>query len=391
MKSNQVISTGLWAMLIVTTVSCGSGGGGSRSDSSSTPLPPLAPEPVVRSSLFEPADGHVLFLIGQDNESVGGNRNNIEPHQQWHGYLDLALPKPAGITSYIALADDSNSPQQNVPDGYAIAGLHAINNEIAGPSCLQCYLDSPAIDWSNTIVHLSIWYGSPSMVASIASGSRDYLIDEVVAFVGQHPEIPFFIRPGYEFEYQYRDAGVSAESYVQAFQRIVTAFKEAGLSNISFVFSAASVFTDLAEWQNFYPGDGYVDWVGYSFFDAATAPPANAGGLTFARQTGKPVMIAESCLHDHKITEASGEAVWHDYFDHLFAHIEAHPDLIKAFAYINADWSIQPMWVNDPFWYNTDSRLQNSSYISQQWQNRLASDDFITGEDAVFEMIGFEP
>ncbi|MCM2679654.1 glycosyl hydrolase [Echinimonas agarilytica] len=384
----------LWLTAALTLAGCGGGSSSSEKQVSSgddsppinaTPEVPQTPEQEPRNT-YEPEDGKVLFFIGQDNEGVGGNQNIEAPQEKWSGYLNTEAPKAAGITSYISLVDSSSNPSANVPQGKMIAGLFNKTNYGAGPVCLQCYLDSPDIDWSDTLVHLSIWYADGS-AGDIAQGERDHIIAELAEFLAIYPNIKFFIRPGYEFEFQYQQQGVSSQDYIGAFQRIVSGLREAGVGNFVSVYSGASAFTSIDNWQQYYPGDDYVDWLGYSFFEANTNPTTQAGGLAFAQQAQKPVMIAEACLHDVAINQANGEDVWNEYFVSLLQHIGDHPETIKALAYINTDWRAHSLWQTNPYWDGTDSRIQNSDYILQQFQSSFSTAQFLTADDDVYDAL----
>ena len=48
-----------------------------------------------------------------------------------------------------------------------------------------------------------------------------------------------------------------------------------------------------------------------------------------------------------------------DYFDTLIKN----KDVVKAFSYINVNWSIQPMWINNPTLQQVDSRIQAICFV----------------------------
>ena len=79
---------------------------------------------------------------------------------------------------------------------------------------MRCYLESDTCE--GTAVHLSISMEFNSE-DSVASGDYDHLIRELAAFLQEFSHVPFYIRIGYEFD-------------------------------------------------GFWPGDEYVDWIGYSFW-----------------------------------------------------------------------------------------------------------------------------
>ena len=112
-------------------------------------------------------------------------------------------------------------------------------------------------------------------LVKLPQGYGDEQIAELAEFLGNYPEIPFFVRPGYEFELQYAGANISAQAYAGAFQRIVDGLRDPSIltlenprviegvgDNTAFVFSSASVNTPFDLWLEYYPGNDYVDWLG---------------------------------------------------------------------------------------------------------------------------------
>ncbi len=49
----------------------------------------------------------------------------------------------------------------------------------------------------------------------------------------------------------------------------------------------------------------------------------------------------------------------------------------KAFSYINADWSSQPMWINNPTFQQVDSRIQMSPFITQKWKEEMSKPRYL--------------
>ncbi len=334
--------------------------------------------PDVRPAKYEPAGDQTLLFIGQDNEGVGGT---VEFND---GYLDDdRLPKPAGITHYMGLQ----------AGGY-IPGLEDWTDWGAGPICLKCYLDSENIDWSNTVVHLSIWYasdGNQEYTTPIAEGKVDDQIVRLANFIKRYPDIAFFIRPGYEFDYQYKNNGIRPGTYRAAFRRIVDILREQGVENAAYVFSSAhvrgSVFlAKYSDWASYYPGNDYVDWLGYSVFDTHSVS-AQDDAIKFAKAVNKPLMIAEATPRGNRLGSGDDNQVWDAYFTRLFQHTEKFPDLVKGIAYINTDWNSQSMW-NDQGW--GDTRIQNSDLILENWVNKLSKDQYLTSEDNIYDIIRFE-
>ena len=337
--------------------------------STPTPIPPT-PRPVGLAK-FEPPDGHVLVFIGQDNASVGGTSAYT------NGYVDH-IGMPAGVTTYAYMIENSTNKFGYHFDIGHIDGLLTEVNWGAGPVCAECYLD--AQQFSKAIVHISISMENHGEYL-VADGTYDYLIDELANFLKTHQDHPFFLRIGYEFDGS--SGGYDPEKYKLAFRRIVDRLHSQGLDNFATVYAASSVSVGAFFWDAYYPGDNYVDWIGYSYWDTA---PEYKGGLDFARQHGKPVMIAESAPYLYSFANGDGEKTWEQWFIPFFQHVLENQDVIKAISYINADWHSQAMWKRGVW---KDTRIQTNDVIRENWLSVIENPIFINGKDDVFGMIGF--
>ena len=71
-------------------------------------------------------------------------------------------------------------------------------------------------------MHLSISMEGNSE-DKVADGSYDYLIEELVDFVRDHPDHPFLIRIGYEFDGSWNN--YDTKNFKGAFRRIVDALR----------------------------------------------------------------------------------------------------------------------------------------------------------------------
>jgi hypothetical protein len=315
----------------------------------------------------------VLLFIGQDNASIGG-------HDTYrNGYVDH-VGLPAGVTGYVYMVEGWRNRFGYTYDVGSIDGLNRETTWGAGPVCMKCILDSPTFE--HTIVHLSVAMVDGSE-AKIADGSYDYLIDELTRFFTEYQDHPFFLRIGYEFD-GLRNA-YDPENYKMAFRRVVDRLRVAGLKNFVTVMSATSVSVDINTWDLYYPGDDYVDWIGYSYWGGN---PESKGTLEFARTHGKPVFIAESAPAKYYLGVADGNEVWKQWFEPYVQHIRENLDVIKAISYINCHWEAQPMWIGRNW---GDTRIEANPVVHYRWNAMLYDPLFITGDDNVYELIGFNP
>ncbi|MCP8900978.1 hypothetical protein [Gilvimarinus xylanilyticus] len=360
----------LMAVLILSLVACGGAGGGSAgpaSNGSGSPDPeapapePTEPEPSTPQepvsdmpSLNRPETEKTWVFIGQDNASVGGNFTYS------NGYVDH-LGVPAGITSYLGFGFDC------LP---VLPGLATSVDYGAGPINLKHYLDSGTLDGVRIHLSLDMAYGDSEV--AIANGDKDACIEQMARFMGDYPEVFFFVRPGYEFDGAHNH--YEPEAFKQAYRRIVDTFLEYELSNFNTVMSSVTPATKAGRWEQYWPGDDYVHWVGYSLFDSGLVLGASEPAtVQFARNKQKPVFIAEAAPRGYQLDELSESeslALWDSWYRPVFAHIEQHADIIGVFAYINADWESQALWADEDW---GDTRIQANVWLRSLWEEKVST------------------
>lgn len=320
---------------------------------------------------FEPPAGKILVFAGQDNASVGGT----EKYQD--GYVDN-VGVPAGITHYIYFSEGwTNNFKRTFVKG-CVAGLTSETEWAAGPMCQKYYTDSKKLD--PCVMHVSISMEG-NREDKVADGSFDHLVAEFVDFVEDHPDHPFMIRIGYEFDGSWND--YDSENFKKAFIRIVDALRARKLTNFATVLGSSSLVKP-GQFEEYDPGGDYVDWIGYSWWGEGDneAQPA----LDYARKVGKPVMIAEATARRHFFNKEKHEEVWDKWFEKFFKHIDDNKDVIRAISYINADWDSQEMWDG---WGMT--RIETAPLIKERWLKKMAEPQFINAADNPFGLIKFEP
>ncbi len=335
---------------------------------------------TAATAKFEPAHGQVLVFVGQDNGSVGANDDIALGGMQVFndGYVEH-LGVPAGITHYVYFAEGATNAFGFSFDVGTVDGLNTNTTWGAGRMCMVCYLNSSQL--LDTIMHISISMEFNSE-DRVADGSYDHLSDELATFLMTYSHVPFLIRIGYEFDGPWN--GYDADNYRQAFQRIVDNLRTAGVTNYATVMASSTMFVPVTTWDSYYPGDDYVDWVGYSYFGGGL--DSNAPALRFARAHNKPIFIAEAAPRGSFLDLIDPDAQWNIWFAPLFRHIEENPDVIKALSYINADWDSQPMWTGRGW---GDTRIQLSDSISQRWRNKMNESRYRHGTQGLYSAIGF--
>jgi hypothetical protein len=72
----------------------------------------------------------------------------------------------------------------------------------------------------------------------------------------------------------------------------------------------------------------------------------------------------------------------------FFGFIHANADVVRAVAYINADWNVQPMWDpsnSDLYW--GDSRVQANPIIKERWLNEISNPFWLHGSEQLFTIL----
>jgi len=353
------------------------------------------------------AQKRVKLFIGQDLNSI-------------RGYVKTGkYPKPAGVTTYLSFY---NLMSENFP-AYGGLGIDR-----------RGYPTSGSVDWgagplnalalakeypgSALNIGLNIAEGNQSTIwvegglKAISEGKHNNEINHLARFF-KSIDNPVFLRIGYEFDGVWNKGYENTQNYIEAYKHIVDTLRAKRVRNVAFVWQAsASPIDDIIESkreniQDWYPGDDYVDWVGFSWFlppDKAVKGSATQRGLAnevlqFARQKRKPVMIAEASPQGYDLgklsksnisplwdgtsgkqsKQVSASKLWVEWFTPFFTFIRSNADIIKAVAYINADWDSQALW-SAPYanGYWGDSRVQINQDISKRWLSEINDRSFWT-------------
>ena len=223
----------------------------------------------------------------------------------------------------------------------------------------------------------------------IGKGIHDRFIKQLGTWIkGTHR--PVFLRIGYEFD-GHAWNHYNRKHYLKAWLRIHTLFKEMEVENVAFVWQSKGTGSDQEALEAWYPGDAYVDWCAYSYFGNPDTEM-----LTFARKHQKPVFVAEASptleidnlYFDTDLKkEAIAQRTWKQWFIPFINTLNEHKDVIKAFSYINANWSAQPMWKMNPTFQKVDSRIQESPYISEKWKAEMANPRYLKASDTLISYL----
>lgn len=313
---------------------------------------------------YEPENSKCFMFIGQDLGAVGG----MEKYSQ--GYCDH-FETPAGITAYI-----------NLTGSGGLSGMYGISNWGSGDCSMNLYTTVSLFDNCMFAIGLPI----NGKEADIPVGKYDKAITALADWLKSISPRPVFLRIGYEFD-GFDWNFYRPETYVPAYRYIKDMLDSLGVTNVAYVWQSKGYGCSLEKMEEFWPGNAYVDWCGYSYFDQSDTLM-----LDFARSKKKPVFIAESTPttqdgnwhYDmcHLTNPEEAERLWDEWFSVLLKLIKDNEDVIKAWHYINVDWYAQDMWKTNITFQKVDSRIQESDYIRTMWTRHVINDDrFIQSSD----------
>lgn len=199
---------------------------------------------------------------------------------------------------------------------------------------------------------------------AVAAGKYDSNLNALLTHL-KKLDVPFYIRIGYECNGPWN--GYQPETYKKAFQHVTQMIRASGLN-------AATVWcphpNKLQKAMNYYPGDEWVDWWAVDVFSPDHINDCNPL-IAEAHKHGKPMMIGESTPQG--VGVLGGKASWDKWFGPYFDLIHANPG-IKAFCYINWNWSEHPQWKD---W--GDARLQACKETAELYKNEMARPLYLHG------------
>lgn len=248
---------------------------------------------------------------------------------------------------------------------------------------------------------LGVW--AVDHIEGIASGEYDAQIDRLIALTERYRR-PVYLRFGYEFDAPWNH--YEPEVYVRAWKRFRARIDALRARHIVMVWQSAAFCGETYQshlLERWYPGDDQVDWIAMSYFH-----PNGCGGLvaeglvSFARQRGKPMMIAEATPKGHDLTgarysptgekfmAAPAEALWAVWYQPMFDFIARNADTVRILLYINQNWDAYPVWrrpIRKDYW--GDSRLQGSEAILNRWRAATAGPQWLWGGQKLLRSLGY--
>jgi hypothetical protein len=376
---------------------------------------PLSHAVINSGAVNLPANDKVLFIMGQDTSTLRQYKADVLTNP-----AHSTMPKPGGVTLYVSVlpkathtnsapADatmyvsgiegppvDNNNGEVNFAETLGDYDNLANGKKVA--LAVGLYLSDEWANCGNQPLRAIAGtgdadVGSPTDSSSLSYQWR-YAMDRMIKSFKADGR-PVYLRIGYEFDGPWNCYNTAF--YKSAFSWISIRIKQLGATNVATVWQAATYPDDgdatygyqvspnpMQHYADWYPGDAYVDWIAISYFagsqyltyqwscqDASkpwTVPDTSPRLLqntlvNFARNHGKPAMIAESapqafdmlnrtysCTAGRANTRnfASGQAMWDAFFADYFQWIFDNKDQLRAVAYINTDWQSQSRWYCAP-------------------------------------------
>ncbi len=140
----------------------------------------------------------------------------------------------------------------------------------------------------------------------------------------------------------------SAANYVAAWRHMHDLFAQVGATNVLWVWcpnywnpnwGAGEIDPNPA-----YPGDAYVDWIGFDVYNNANPNYASFAGLSdyaYSNLTGahpsKPLMVPEFGATEPTAAQVSAGSSKAGWFTQTFADVQAKYPKIRALVYFNED------------------------------------------------------
>jgi cellulose synthase (UDP-forming) len=207
----------------------------------------------------------------------------------------------------------------------------------------------------------------------IAAGEYD---DYIHAYAKQAADFhkPVFIRFAHEMNgnwYPWGDQNSTSQDYIAMWRHVHEIFVEEGATNVVWVWSPNNTdqFGSSDSLLSYYPGDNYVDWVGFSGFNwGQSARPdgkwmsfrdLSAGAYDKLATLNKPIMVSETSSS----SIGGSKQAWFD--QTLEKDIPSKPQ-IKAVVFYDADFNSSNFSLTSDMDYQSvisDDIVKNGYYL----------------------------
>jgi hypothetical protein len=401
-------------------------------------------DPLAGARLL-PAGRRVQFVLGQDGGTLRAFRSAVIDQ-------DRQFPVPSGVSLFTSIngATPLNGLWSSVDYGVGPTQFEDVLSSYGGVLTIGLELIdySQKLDTADRNLSSKAIAGDPSVPAATVRSYRRW-VDELVRYARSTGR-PVYLKIGYEFDGHWNQ--YDPASYRGAFRYVAGRIRELGARNVATVWQSAAWGAQIPQdktlpyqsyesalavsegraarfWDQWYPGDDAVDWLGISQFatenyaksqwacprtrDQEVVPPRSVQNafLEYARAHRKPVMIAESAPQGYdlgKLTAAcifaegqpwvnsepvTARQVWDEWFRPTFAYIRDNQDIIRSVTYINTNWNSQDVWkctgpttCGSGYW--GDTRLEANPTILALVKRELRSPRYTPGPRRVARFEG---
>ncbi|WP_165872219.1 glycosyl hydrolase [Tenacibaculum sp. M341] len=370
------------------------------------------PTSGLNAKLLPPND-QILLTVGQDLKTVA-------EYQSSNLY-----PTMGGVTQYVAfysLLSPSNPQYGALGENPSGTPTGIDINWGAGP--LNSHSGAVGFPNSSLSIGMSIAEGNESetwcagCLNQMGNGVWDDNIKRFAKFAKDHSDIAIYLRLGFEFDGAWNR--YNSGQFKRAWRRFVDVMRAEGVTNVAYVWQAsASPVDDLIDQrreniEDFWPGDNYVDWLGYSWFltpdrvyqrngyQAATQRQLADEVINLARLKNKPVKLSETSPQGYDLSAGSkcnigfidgtansgcqnksSNQIWNEWYAPMFDYVYANKDVIRAVDYINVNWDEDTSKFGPGSGYAEgywgDARVQSNTGISSRWNTEINKSVWLHG------------
>lgn len=176
----------------------------------------------------------------------------------------------------------------------------------------------------------------------------------------------------------------SPAEYIQCWRYVHERWNLLGASNVAYVWSVCPQITERA-YQDWYPGDAYVDWLSSSFYgtgsnghmvkDLGNPDRGLREIVGLAKRHGKPFMLGECGPY------GGSRQTWQDWYEPFFQFVKWSG--AKAFTFNN-----QPVLPESPAF--GDERMEAMSPdIQRRWSAEMGKPRYLKPTSQLYDQIGF--
>ena len=297
---------------------------------------------------YEPPDGSAYFgfafRLWEGDERFGDTRPFAA---RICDAVDVELAGKTPTTLWVWTATWLD-PGTGAPEPFSAAmpDIDAIHTAL-GPSVV------PFLTW--TLPSEENATSAPATTKDVASGAYDGYIRQYARDVKRYGQ-PLLITPVcFEMNGNWwpscspkANPDLTPADLVNAWRRVVDIFRQQGVTNVAWVWAPATPLPDGvdwgwdSDWQAYYPGDAYVDWIGSSLFEwgePSWIDPLYAFGVAHH----KPYILAQFGVRGPYTDWPHAQHV--AWLTTMLDYIESHPE-IKAIIYWNYRGYEDPDWAD---------------------------------------------